>query len=1130
MSQWRDEFPVIDQIDQIIEDSNQQVRTWVAEASKLETSKSASLLSAVLQDENGLNFAVGFVDGVVRPESLRISARNLFALRKLTPKLLPLWMRVLIPIGALLAPLAPWPVVPIARFVLRKLVGHLIIDASPANLSKALRTVKAKGFDLNVNLLGEAVLGIREADKRLAGVAELLRNPDVDYVSMKVSAAIAPHNPWAFDDSVAEIVERLTPLYLQAAASDVPKFINLDMEEYKDLGLTIAVFKSILGRKDLLKLRAGIVLQAYLPDAMATMHDLQKWASARRAQGGAPIKVRIVKGANLPMEIVDAELHDWPLAVVESKQAADTNYKRVVNYALTHSHLANVEVGIAGHNLFDIAFAHALMKRRMLRQGVSFEMLLGMAQSQAMVVSKDVGKILLYTPVVAPTEFDVAIAYLIRRLEESANSSNFMSAVFELDKQPELYQRELERFKASVHGIATRFADSNRVQNRLAKTKVSPQPNFKNTPDSDPAITANKKWAAELFDGKQLATIGVKEAQELWIHDATILEAKINKAKAAAKRWQKLTSGQRATNLRKVAVALEQNRGRLIQVMMSEAGKSIDQADPEVSEAIDFANYYAERAIELGKLDGAKHVPSDVVLVTPPWNFPVAIPAGSVLAALAAGSAVVLKPAPQVTRCGALLNEILVNALPSSVVTTVQVSETELGEQLIANPKFDQLVLTGSFETAQLFKKFNPALRIIGETSGKNAIIVSEYADLDLAAKDVAASAFGHAGQKCSAASLVILVGSVAKSDRFKHQLLDAARSLTVDFAENPLAQVGPLIEAPNPKLLHGLTKLDGQETWLLEPKQLDTTGRLWSPGIRTNVQPGATSHLTEYFGPVLSIMTAKNLAEAIELQNATDYGLTAGLHSLNGKEIETWLDKVQAGNLYINRSITGAIVQRQPFGGWKKSAVGATAKAGGPNYLFAFGRFETAKATTVDIMPSSNVLRALELISQIVDRKTNAALTRAAASDAANLADVFGKVTDVTGLSVERNLFRYMPEKCVTRLDEADTQFERYRKMLAAASVGGQISAAEIAENEKPLAKLLGIKVESDETLIVRLKAESIARVRWQRSELEIGIATFANPAVESGRVELLCHFKEQSIAITNHRFGNPLKYSIGL
>jgi RHH-type proline utilization regulon transcriptional repressor/proline dehydrogenase/delta 1-pyrroline-5-carboxylate dehydrogenase len=902
------------------------------------------------------------------------------------------------------------------------------------------------------------------------------------------------------------------------------------MEEYKDLRLTLEVFKRILGRSDLLHLKAGIVLQAYLPDAMNAMHELQLWARDRRSRGGAPIKVRIVKGANLSMETVDAELHDWPLAVVGSKRAADTNYKHVVNYALTEDHLKNVEVGIAGHNLFDIAFAHQLIKNRALKAGVSFEMLLGMAEAQAQVVSQTVGSLLLYTPVVHPSEFDVAIAYLIRRLEESASSDNFMSAVFELHENTAMLERETERFKLSIAHFDDDFAQTNRVQDRRTQPAAVTK-GFNNAPDSDPATPGNKHWAADIFARAQNSRLGQSAAENARITGQSQLDEIISRSLAAAEVWQGTSTANRAALLHELGNQLEAHRGELIEVMISEAGKTFDQADPEVSEAVDFAHYYAERSLELAELDGAQHLPENLVIVTPPWNFPVAIPAGSTIAALAAGSAVLLKPAPQVNRCGALLGEILNKAgLPTGLLTTVVVDEGQLGRELISHNAVDRIVLTGAFETARLFKSFKPELKLIAETSGKNSIIVTESADLDLAAKDVVLSAFGHAGQKCSAASIVILVGSVAKSKRFLNQLVDATNSLVVDYATNSLAQVGPLIERPSEKLLHGLTKLDAGESWLIEPKQLDESGRLWSPGIRQDVRADSPSHLQEYFGPMLSIMTAQSLEQAIELQNGSDYGLTAGIHSLDVTELEIWLDRVEAGNLYINRGITGAIVQRQPFGGWKKSVVGPTAKAGGPNYLLGFGNFKS-KPSTSNSAPSKDAAELLPAIKPLVTAETYDALVRSAASDAEAVREIFEPASDASGLKAERNILRYRPANASVRIGSKAADFEAYRLALAAICVGAPISAAEL---DPQVAKILTqhgclVTIEPTDKWVASLGASAPRRIRVLGEAVSLGVefAVYDHAAVESGRIELLPFWREQSIAITDHRFGNPLKSS---
>ncbi|QCP00893.1 aldehyde dehydrogenase family protein [Arthrobacter sp. 24S4-2] len=1127
------------------------VRHWLTEAAKVPVDASAEQLAGVLKDPNGLDFTVGFVDGVVRPEDLHVAARNLAALAPKVPAFLPWHMRSAVRLGGTMAPVLPQVVIPIARRVLREMVGHLIVDATDAKLGPAIAKIRKDGIKLNVNLLGEAVLGEHEASRRLEGTHTLLARPDVDYVSIKVSSTVAPHSAWAFDEAVEHVVEKLTPLFARAAsfagAGQKAKFINLDMEEYKDLDMTIAVFTRILDKPEFKDLEAGIVLQAYLPDALSAMIRLQDWAAARRADGGAAIKVRVVKGANLPMEQVEASLHAWPLATWGTKQDSDTNYKRVINYSLHPDRIKNIRIGVAGHNLFDIAFAWLLAKQRGVESGIEFEMLLGMAQGQAEAVKKDVGSLLLYTPVVHPAEFDVAIAYLIRRLEEGASQDNFMSAVFELSENEALFEREKQRFLASLAELDDEVPPANRRQNRSLPPQPLPHVGFRNTPDTDPSLPANRDWGRAILERVPFSTLGNAAVEAATITDAETLDAVIATAVEKGQAWGALSGAERAAVLHRAGDILEARRADLLEVMASETGKTIDQGDPEVSEAVDFAHYYAESARKLDDVDGATFVPAKLTVVTPPWNFPVAIPAGSTLAALAAGSAVVIKPAKQARRSGAVMVEALWEAgVPRDVLTMVQLGERELGRQLISHPAVDRVILTGGYETAELFRSFRKDLPLLAETSGKNAIIVTPSADFDLAAKDVAYSAFGHAGQKCSAASLVILVGSVATSKRFHNQLIDAVTSLKVGYPEDPASQMGPIIEPANGKLLNALTTLGEGENWAVEPRKLDETGRLWSPGVRYGVRRGSYFHLTEFFGPVLGVMTADTLQDAIAIQNQVEYGLTAGLHSLNTEEVGLWLDTVQAGNLYVNRGITGAIVQRQPFGGWKKSAVGAGTKAGGPNYLAGLGDWVSKSSIAAGAkagVTHPGLRRLVGAAKASLDAAEFGALQRALGSDALAWAEEFGTAKDVSGLSAERNIFRYRPLPVTVRLSAGEPLADLVRTVAAGVLAGSALTVSTAVELPAPLQAAVGalditVTVEDDAAWLaaaarlaeagklsggrIRLlggDATALAEATGGRPDLAI----YAHPVTEAGRVELLPFLHEQAVSITAHRFGTP-------
>jgi RHH-type proline utilization regulon transcriptional repressor/proline dehydrogenase/delta 1-pyrroline-5-carboxylate dehydrogenase len=620
---------------------------------------------------------------------------------------------------------------------------------------------------------------------------------------------------------------------------------------------------------------------------------------------------------------------------------------------------------------------------------------------------------------------------------------------------------------------------------------------------------------------------------------------------ARGRAWGELPGAERAAVLHRAGIALAANRDRLIEVMAAETGKTIAESDPEVSEAIDFAHYYAERARELDHVQGAVFVPPKLTVVTPPWNFPVAIPAGGVLAALAAGSGVIIQPAKLAQRSGAVMVEALWEAgVPRELLALVDIGERELGRELVSHPAVDRVILTGAYETTQLFRSFRPDLPLLAETSGKNAIIVTPSADLDLAASDVVKSAFGHAGQKCSAASLVILVGSVAKSERFRRQLVDAATSLRGGYPEHPQSVMGPIIEPANGKLLHALTQLGIGEEWLVEPKQLDGTGRLWSPGIRDGVAPGSYFHPTEFFGPVLGVMHAKDLDEAIRLQNAVDYGLTAGLHSLDSEEVAHWLDRVEAGNLYVNRGITGAIVQRPPFGGWKRSAVGAGAKAGGPNYLFGLGEWMPQHGP----MSSTLHLRGLEKrVSELIEASQPAleyeafeVLRRSALSDEVAWAEEYGTVKDVSGVGVERNVFRYRSLPVTVRIGEASTLAEGLRVIAAGLLAKSHLTVSTAIELPKGVRTLLQARDmrlirEGDAAWLARVAKEGVGSTRVRlvgggASQLATAlggtpdVAVWSHPVTPSGRVELLPFLHEQAVSITNHRFGNPTTLSDGV
>ena len=1092
----------------LAEDAVAVVARWLTEAHADEQPAEARLsdrMKGIIEDPSGVGFTMRFVDRVARHRDDALAAEQLAALVDDgdLPEFLSRVDRLLLRAGARLAPVLPRIVMPLARRRLRQLVGHMVVDAAPGPVHEHLVERRAEGYAMNVNLLGEAVLGDDEATRRFDRTLALIEDPEVDYVSVKVSAIVSQINMWAFEDTLARIEERLRVLYQRAAVAPTPSgrptFVNLDMEEHRDLELTIRAFTDLLDEPELRHLDAGIVLQAYLPDAFGALQRISSWASARHDTRGGEVKVRLVKGANLAMERVDAVVHGWVQTPYETKAEVDANYKRCVDWALRPVHARAVRIGLASHNLFDVAWAHLLAESRGVADRVEFEMLQGMAPAQARTVRDEAGGLLLYTPIVGRDDFDVAVAYLFRRLEENAADENFLRHLFTLRPGTPEFAEQADGFR---RGVADRWEVGDlprrEAPRRETPTRTGRATNdgaFRNQPDTDPTLPSVRRridavagWTFQPTATPMTVTVDGPDG----------IDAVLVAARAAQPEWAALGGVGRRAVLQRVADELLVRHDELLVAMAHEASKTFAESAPEIAEAVDFARWYAERAPELERIDGARFSPLGVVAVIPPWNFPVAIPAGGTLAALAAGNAVVFKPALETPRCAEIVAEACWAAgVPPDVLRFVRTPDDEVGRHLVTTT--DGVILTGGYETADLFRCWDPNLRLFAETSGKNALVVTPQADLDLAAADLVASAFGHQGQKCSAASLGILVGSVAGDERFLRQVVDAARSLRPGPAHDPATVLAPLVGAPTGKLLDALTLLAPGEEWLLEPRCLDPLpgggwGRHWTPGIKVGVRPDSSFHRTEVFGPVLGLIAVADLDEALEIQNAVDYGLTGGIHSLDPVEIDRWLDAVEVGNAYVNRGITGAIVQRQPFGGWKRSSVGTGAKAGGPDYLLQLGTWESTDG--LDEVDAADV----------------------EASDGEWWETHYGTDQDPAGLFCEANVHRYRPHPdLIIRIGPGGTPAEVDRVLAAAACCGVVPRVSRACD-------------EDDASFVRSMSAHRFGRIRAvgfvsetvRRAAVTAEVDVVDETVTSSGRLELRHHLREQSVSRTLHRFGN--------
>src|SRR5947207_3287150 len=468
----------------------------------------------MMADPHGKQLTIALADQAFRsrrPE--RIADQLAYLLGRYgAPQYMDWWERVGLLVGGAMAHYLPSLVVPPIVSRLRHETQNVILPGEEEDLRRYLEERRRAGMRLNLNQLGEAILGETEAARRLEAYLALLARDDVEYISVKVSSVFSQIDLVAFRATVARVAERLRTLYRAAAKHRyrhpdgrvTPKFINLDMEEYRDLDLTVAAFREVLNEGEFAQLRAGIVLQAYLPDSHRVQRALTEWALARHARGGAPIKLRIVKGANLAMERIEAATHGWRQAPYETKAEVDANYKRMLEYGCRPEHAEAVHLGVASHNLFDIAYGLVLREAQHVEPWVEFEMLEGMANHQARAVQARAGGLLLYAPVVRAEDFHSAIAYLVRRLDENTAPENFLRHVFDLEPGSPEWLAERDRFLAAFEVKAGLSDGPRRAQDRRADARASPalrplaQP-FTNDPDTDWTLAANRAWIDEVL-------------------------------------------------------------------------------------------------------------------------------------------------------------------------------------------------------------------------------------------------------------------------------------------------------------------------------------------------------------------------------------------------------------------------------------------------------------------------------------------------------------------------------------------------------------------------------------------------------------------------------------------------------
>jgi RHH-type proline utilization regulon transcriptional repressor/proline dehydrogenase/delta 1-pyrroline-5-carboxylate dehydrogenase len=1080
----------------------------------------------------------------------------------------------------------PGVALPLVKEHMQKETANVILPGEKELLVQHLADRTREGVRMNVNFLGEAILSEVEAEKRLQQYLQGLQWPETEVVSIKISTLYSQISALAREHTVGVLCDRLERLFRTAQRAQfqrpdgtvVSKFVYLDMEEYRDKELTAAAFMRTLSQPGLETIRAGIALQSYIPDSFETLLQIQSWARRRVAAGGGRITIRLVKGANMEMERAEAALRGWPQAPYQRKIETDANFKRLLHETMKPENLAAMDVGIASHNLFDLAYGLVIAQENNAFDRVQFEMLEGMANHQRRALFEMSNNVLLYAPACKRENFINAIGYLIRRLDENTGPENFLRHAFKIKVGTPEWDRLEKGFLDSFTAIDNTPTTPRRTQDRsLPPAAVDAVArgwqHLQNEPDTDFALSQNGEWGQqiiakwrtlsgdasknipiviggqEIVEGRPVRDCldpsrpGVVVGRYRQACESDVLRA-VEVAAADPDQWRTTPMETRYKILGRVAQELREARADLLGAALADGGKTLPESDPEVSEAIDFLEFYRDTARWWQELPTLTAKGKGVVVVVSPWNFPIAIPCGGVAAALAAGNTVILKPASDTVLVAWEFCQCFWRAgVTRNTLQFVPCSGGKEGRKLINHPKVNSVILTGGTETAQTMLRENPRLNLFAETGGKDATVVTAVSDRDQAIKHILHSAFSHAGQKCSATSLLLLQDEVYEDPAFRRSLCEAAVSMKVGSAWDLETRMGPLIRPPDGDLETALKVLDPGEEWALMPHQVNDNRCLWTPGIKYGVRPGSYMHMTEFFGPVLAVMRFSTLAEAVDLVNQTGYGLTSGLESLDEREWDYWKNHIRAGNLYINRVTTGAIVLRQPFGGMGKSLFGAGMKAGGPNYVAQFMDFADKPGET-STRPAEPALAAL-CEALIVRQSADAArIVSAIVSCETAQREEFGKEHDHCRLVGQDNVRRYLPRQHVrVRVHPSDSAFEIFTRACAAHIAGCRVTVSTPPGGTLPAAALLEELTESwagaiefveetDEQLAAAIRSGQADRVRFATADRaplavlqagnEAGGCVVTTPVSGEGRLEMLWYVLEQSISADYHRYGN--------
>jgi RHH-type transcriptional regulator, proline utilization regulon repressor / proline dehydrogenase / delta 1-pyrroline-5-carboxylate dehydrogenase len=1047
--------------------------------------------------------------------------------------------------------------------------SHLVFPSEKDDLLKK----KNPNNLLNFSQVGGLPLGREGVKKWQKKYRRLLEKPNINYISIKSSSLLPKINLLDWEASVKFLATKLQYIYQIANENPIKqkdgttkhKFINIDIENYQSVKITIQAFKQALSNPSFANLSAGITLQSYLPEAFELQKDLVQFAKKRIEDGGNAIKITIVKGSYLEKEEIQASINNWAQAPYTSKKETDANFKKMLEFACLKPNARVANVGIATHNIFDIAYGLLLIYENEIFPYAEIEMFATRTPNIRNVINQVFDNVRLYCPVADKNEFHKALSFIFRRIDENLRPQNFLYKINKLTPRSKRWDQLKEAFFSSCEKINNLSHEKRQKQDRLEnKTFLKERFSlFDNEQQTNFSLKNNRIWANEIIKNVKTNTESliiplqingqifeknqdgifhqIASKEKTLYHYSIADENDINKAILCANSylsiWKNVSVEEKMTFFSNITSLYKQKRKELIATLIKEQGKILIDADVEICQAIDSIEYYKFRYSNTVTTKDVSFSPIGTCIIVSSKGNSLSTPTGNIISALLCGNSVIFKPSKDSVLTGwQIVNTFWEAGIPKEVLQFIICDNEVVENSLINTNSNSKLIFSGRGLTAKKFIKKNPLINISANLEGKNTMIITDCCDRDLAIESLVKSAFSNSGQNDFTITVAILESEVYEDKIFLQKLIDAVSPYKLGFPWDLSTNLVPLRHEIKENLKIALTTLEPGESWLLTPKQNENNPFLYSPGIKIGATENSLTFKRVFAGPVLSLVRASNLKSAISIANSLPYGLISVLQSLDEREHHYFSENIQTGSKYINRATKLAMIRRQPYGGYKSSSYGINFKEGGPNYLLKF-----LKASQIEIpkqkQPVSEKVNSLTSILEKIDLTAEElGLFYASIANYAFWWKKMKKYRDPSKIVGQDNFFGYIPKKNIClKIFEDDNPIDILRICAATLTCGAKLQISRDKNKCKKfywldLLESIFSKNETDDQLLERLKKQktriirlsNLASKKFKTKVTMQNCYVIDDPVLANGRYELLNYLQEVNISYNYHRYGN--------